>query len=101
MNNLFTIIGRVKEISEFIDNDFLEVKVEVVRNFKNANSEYEKDIITVFIYQTIAKNINEYCSVGDLIGIKGRIQCNKNGNLELIAEKITFLASKRKGEKDD
>ena len=34
MNNLFTIIGRVKKISEFIDNDLIELKVEVTRNFK-------------------------------------------------------------------
>ena len=101
MNNLFTIIGRVKEISEFIDNDLLEVKVEVIRNFKNVNGEYEKDIINVFVYQTMAKNINEYCSVGDLIGIKGRIQARETGYLELFAEKITFLASKRKEEENE
>lgn len=98
MNNLFTIIGRVKEISEFIDNDLIELKVEVTRNFKDVDGEYKKDIITVLVYQIMAKNINEYCSVGDLIGIKGRIQTKETGYLELIAEKISFLAQKREEE---
>lgn len=101
MNNLFTIIGRIYEINEFTDEDFLEIKVSVSRNYKNTDGIYETDLIPCKTFNLNTKYINEYCQVGDLIGVKGRIQCNKNGNLELIAEKMTFLASKRKEEKDE
>ena len=55
----------------------------------------------------MAQNTTEYCKKGDLLGIKGRVQSRiidedekKNYLMELIAEKITFLSSKNKDEKN-
>ena len=42
-------------------------------------------------------NISEYCHKGDIVGVKGRIQrIDSTSELQLIAEKVTFLSSKPK-----
>ena len=57
-------------------------------------------------FDNIAENTSEYCSKGDIVGIKGRIQSRtiekeeKHENvMEIICEKITFLSSRPKEEK--
>ncbi len=59
-------------------------------------------------FDNIAENTSEYCSKGDIVGVKGRIQSRtleKDGNkeyvTEIIAEKVTFLSSKREEKADD
>ena len=51
----------------------------------------------------IAENTVEYCKKGDLVGIRGHIQTRmsdteddkKRQYVEVVAEKITFLAGKK------
>ena len=50
----------------------------------------------------VAESTTEYCHKGDLLGIKGKLQSNsyeKDGEtrykMDVVAEKITFLTSKR------
>ena len=64
----------------------------------------------VFLYVTprkmIAENAVEYCHKGDLLGVKGRIQSRKieldeqtkREIVEVVAEKVTYLSSKRADE---
>ena len=47
-------------------------------------------------------NTSEYCNKGDIVGMKGRIQSRsvekdgkKESVMEIIAEKVTFLSSKK------
>lgn len=43
----------------------------------------------------IAEKVCEYCKKGDVVGIKERIQnLNNTAQLQLIAEKVSFLSSK-------
>ena len=57
------------------------------------------------LWNNIASNTAEYCKKGDIIGIKGRIESrvieeNKINKtiLQVIAEKVTFLSSKKQDE---
>lgn len=103
MLNQVIIIGRLvaRPIVEYneIGKKISEITLAVPRSFKNDEGVYDTDFIKCTLYGTIAENTAEYCEKGDLIGIKGRLEC-LDGNLRIIAEKVTFLATnKNKGEK--
>lgn len=61
-------------------------------------------LFSCVLFKGIAENTVEYCHKGDLLGIKGRIQTRKIEDetpkqvMEVIAEKVTFLSSKRTDE---
>lgn len=63
-------------------------------------------LFSCVLWQGIAENTVEYCKKGDLVGIRGRIQTriadideeNKRQYVEVIAEKVTFLASRKQTE---
>lgn len=82
------------------------IPIAVPRSFKNVEGVYDTDFIDCVAFDIIAENTSEYCSKGDIIGIKGRIQTKvieledgkKENKLEIICEKITFLSSKPKEE---
>ena len=76
------------------------------RPFKNSDGIYETDFIRCILWNSIATNTSEFCHVGDVIGIKGRLQNRSyvdNNNIkyitEVIAERVTFLSSNNKEEK--
>ena len=59
-------------------------------------------IISVFIMVPSVVNAKEYCDKGDILGVKGRVQSRvveKDGKkeylMDIVAEKITFLSSKK------
>lgn len=98
MVNQLVIVGRISEIVKESDKKVI-VDIKVPRSYKNIDGEYSSDIATITLYNTIAQNTIEYCNVGDLIGIKGRIErLDKNKPMEILAEKITFLSSKKENE---
>lgn len=92
MLNEFILVGRVTKIEQE------EVNIAVSRNYKNSEGVYDTDFITIIVKKSINEQMQTYCRKGDLIGVKGKIACLDN-KLELVAEKITFLASKKKEEK--
>ena len=79
------------------------ITVAVPRSFKNADGEYDTDFIDCVLWEAVAENTSEYCKQGDIVGVKGRVQSrlieDEDGNnykkMEVIAEKITFLSSKK------
>lgn len=81
-----------------------KVLLAVNRNYKNADGIYESDFIRCVLWNAIAGATSEYCKVGDVIGVKGRLQTSvyetedkkKNYVTEVIAERITFLSSNKK-----
>ena len=52
------------------------------------------------LFNLVATNTAEYCKKGDIIGVKGRVQSNGD-KIEIIAEKLTFLSSKKDDENED
>lgn len=78
----------------------------VPRTFKNPEGLYETDFIRCVLWNAIASNTSEYCHKGDIVGIKGRIQVTSYEDeqkerkyiTEVIAEKVSFLSSKKDSE---
>lgn len=107
MLNQAVLVGRIVKDPEVKDTDkgkVANVTLAVPRSFKNMNGEYDTDFISCVLWKGIAENTAEYCKKGDLVGIKGRIQTRNvefedethKQFVEVIAEKVTFLSSKRK-----
>lgn len=92
MLNQIVLVGRIVKFSE--ENDTTIVSVAVPRSFKSSEGIYETDFIDCILIKGIAENTKEYCKNGDIIGIKGRIQrIDVEDNIQLIAEKVTFLST--------
>lgn len=107
MLNQTVIVGRLVQDPELKITDsgkkVTKITLAVPRSFKNINGEYDTDFIDCTLWTGIAECTSEYCQKGDTLGIKGRIQSQtyekadgtKARNTEVIAEKVTFLNSKK------
>ena len=104
MLNQVVIVGRLVEKPIVEENEngkkVCNITLAVPRSYKNAEGIYETDFIKCTLWNVIAKNTAEYCNKGDVIGVKGRLQCLSGNELQLIAEKVSFLSSgkTKKGE---
>ena len=87
MLNNTVLVGRIKYISP----DFMDVAV------FNSSDKEAYDLITVAISENISKHANEYCTLNDLVGVKGKL-ANKDGKLVVVADRITFLSSTKGGD---
>lgn len=83
------------------------IPLAIPRSFKNSDGTYDTDFVDCVAFDSIANNTSEYCEKGDIVGVKGRIQSrqiDKEGQkttvVEIIAEKVTFLSSHTKEEKE-
>lgn len=97
MLNQIVLVGRLVKTPEIEKEDGKEksvITLAVQRSYKNEDGVYETDFINCVLWNGIASNTAEYCNKGDLIGVKGRVQGN-DGKIEIIAEKVTFLSSKK------
>ena len=97
MLNQIVLVGRLTsdpEIKEVEERKACVITLAVPRSYKNENGEYDTDFIPCRLWGGIAENTVEYCKKGDLVGVKGRVQSTDNG-IEIIAEKLTFLSSKK------
>lgn len=102
--NQVVLVGRLKENVqiELTDkgNKISFILLEVQRNFKNSDGLYDYDIIPCVLWNGIAQSTKDKCSVGDVLGIKGRIQSHPYEKeneetkyyLEVVAEKVTYLS---------
>lgn len=99
--NQVVIVGRVVDIPETKEERFIKITIAVQRSFKNVDGVYETDFVECKLFDGIAMNSIEYLNKGDIVGVKGRLQSynfEEKNIMEVIAEKITFLSS-RKGNK--
>lgn len=106
MLNQVVMVGRLVDNPNVIEKEgkkYTTITVAVPRAYKNADGVYETDFVNVILWAGIAENTSNYCNKGDLIGIKGRIQTTINVNadnsksydMQIVAEKVTFLSSKK------
>lgn len=109
MLNQLVIIGRLTKDPELKKTDsgknVSNVTLAVPRSYKNPEGQYDTDFIDCVLWNNVAESTTEYCHKGDLLGIKGRIQTRsyekddeKKYVTEVVAEKVTFLSSKKAGE---
>jgi len=113
MFNNIVLVGRIandlKCEKDEQERDFCYMTLAVPRQYKNADGIYETDFIDCRIWNNIAVTTAEYCRKCDLIGIRGRLQSTvyedengeKHKKIEVIAEKVTFLSSKKAAEESE
>ena len=92
MLNQMILVGRVANL-EVNDEGKAVITLVIPRSFKNADGEYETDILKCRLYGAIATNTKEYCRKGDIVGVKGRLQ-SEDGSIIAVAVTVTFLSSK-------
>lgn len=107
MLNQSIIVGRIVQEPEIRETEsgtkVTNITLAVQRPYKNINGEYDTDFIPCVLWKGIAETTTEYCKKGDLIGVRGRIQTkvlekednSKKYLTELVAERVTFLSSKK------
>lgn len=107
MLNQTVLVGRLVKDPELRETDngnkVTNITLAVPRSYKNINGEYDTDFIPCILWKGIAENTAEYVKKGDLIGVKGHIQTrsieledeSKRNITEVVAEKVTFLSSKK------
>ena len=106
MLNQIVLVGRMVDKTELktLDNGkkIIDITLAIPRNYKNENGEYDTDFVTCTLWNGVAENTVNYVDKGDLIGIKGRVvreltekEDSKSYNLKIIAEKVSFLSSKK------
>ena len=98
MLNQFIIVGRIVKDLEKESN---VITIAIPRHYKNEDGEYDTDFVDVAIDGTLAKTTIEYCKKGDIIGVKGNIKSEISNDIRkklLVAERVTFLSSKKADE---
>lgn len=114
MLNQIVLVGRLVSDPEIKETEsgkkVSNITLAVPRSYKNHNGIYETDFIPVTLWNGIAQNTAEYCKKGDMVGIKGRMESsittddgqtideNKKMKLRVIAERVTFLSSRKENE---
>lgn len=96
MTNQVILVGRLTNkhiLEERGDKVYSKVTLAIPRVYKKTNGEYDTDFIDVVLIGKVAESCVEYCKQGDMIGVRGNLQRLKDKNLEVHAEKITFLSS--------
>lgn len=107
MLNQIILVGRLVKTPEVIETEsgkkMSYIALAIARTFKKADGEYDTDFIDCVLWEVVAESTSEYCKQGDIVGVKGRVQSrmieDEDGNnykkMEVIADKITFLSSKK------
>lgn len=109
MLNQVVVVGRLVRDPELKETEsgkkMTHVTLAVPRSYKNTNGEYDTDFVDCTLWTGVAESTSEYCKKGDLVGIKGRLETSsyekdnqKKYVTSVIAEKVTFLTSKRADE---
>ena len=113
MLNQIVLVGRLtRKVSVHKSesgNKVATISLAIPRSFKNSDGTYDTDFIDCTAFDVIAENTCEYCDKGDIVGVKGRVQSNtiqkedgkKYTEMEVIAEKVTFLSSHSSKDAED
>lgn len=100
MVNQVFLIGRIVEIKN-IDNH-TEITISIPRTYRNINGQYDNDLISCEISQRMIYELEKYCKLGNLVGIKGKIaKLDKDKEMRVIAEKMTFLSNRKTEEVEE
>ncbi len=95
--NSVELVGKLVEKSTITgenERKLTTMTLAIQRSWKNINGTYETDLIPCIVWNDVSSNACDFIRKGDIVGVKGRLQINNN-KIEVIAEKITFLSSKK------
>lgn len=110
MLNQIVLVGRLTRnisVHKTEKGKVATISLAIPRSFKNSEGTYDTDFLDCIAFDNIAENTCEYCSKGDIVGVKGRVQSrviekedHKESVMEIICEKVTFLSSRSKDEEE-
>jgi single-strand DNA-binding protein len=104
--NQVTLVGRLTRDPELKwtpdGKAVLNVTLAVNRHYKNASGDFDADFVHCTLWGKTAENTSNYCRIGSVIGVTGRIQTRHYENhegkrvyvTEVVAEGVRFLSSK-------
>lgn len=112
MLNQIVLVGRLTRDITVNKSDngtkIATISLAIPRSFKNSDGTYDTDFVDCTAFDAVAENTSEYCTKGDIVGVKGRVQSRviekddkKENVLQIICEKVTFLSSKSKDEEEE
>lgn len=102
MLNMVVLVGRLVRDPEMVESEtgtkYSRITLALNSRFKGPDGVYHTDYVDCLLWNNCAINVNEYCSKGDLIGVRGRLKVNaiendgvKKKYTNVVAESITFL----------
>ena len=95
MLNEIVLVGTIKEMPVSNPNDslhFADMKIECVRPIRSNDGEYHSDVFTVTVWRGVADSAAANYEVGNIVGIKGRLQLDdKTAQPRIIAERVSFI----------
>lgn len=83
MLNQIVLVGRISEIKE--EDDKVNLKLNV------KTKDFQDELFDVTLTGNIGKNVIQNCPDDSIVGVKGRMT-HEDGNMIILAEKVTFLA---------
>ena len=86
MNNVI-LVGR---ITSFEGNGVI---ISITRNYKNEDGIYMSDLIPIWLSANIGEKMKDFCKIGDVIGVKGRLE--NRGEVVVMADKVSFISAKK------
>lgn len=99
MLNQVVIVGRLVENPIIEENEngrkISKIILAIPRSYKNDEGIYDTDFIKCILWNSIAEHTIEYCKKGDIVAVKGKLQCLVGKELQVVAESTSFLSSGR------
>ena len=86
MNNVI-LVGRITSF------EGEEVTISITRNYKNEDGIYMSDLIPIWLSANIGEKMKDFCKIGDVIGVKGRLE--NRGEVVVMADKVSFISPKK------
>ena len=96
LNNVI-LVGRISSLPTAEEVGIVtKFTLATSRSYKNTEGLYETDFIPIVVGgENMAKSLTDYCKVGDMVGVKGRIETTPLNEIKIIADRLTFLSSKK------
>ncbi|MDD3808742.1 MAG: single-stranded DNA-binding protein [Erysipelotrichaceae bacterium] len=95
MLNSAVIVGKISDISKSYTNERglkeTRVIIKVERSKYVTDHQTIYDHIPVVINEGNASMLNDYCTIGTMIAVKGRLGVDDICNFKLVCEKISFV----------
>lgn len=80
------------------EKEIAKILIELQNEYRDLNGEYKTSYIPVIATGIPSMNVVELCKKGDAIAIRGKLQMSANNEIQVIAEKVTFIPRKEKSD---
>lgn len=101
MLNHIVLFGNIKEEPKLTKDKNGEEIVNLEVNIPKRDNEEEFDLVIVKLTKGIAERTLEDLHKGDKVGIKGIVKANENKEMEIIAERLTYISSSKMNENNE